>query len=362
MFQRMIDIVRGVENCVRGLAGVQKNENVLILTDTSIDPVFAQTFATVVNGIGAKPAILAITAEMAEASEVGGDVPKHVVSAVSGADTVIGVTSYPMQHTPAIRPLVHSSWRDSAGAVRWVNVPPPHFLTLTCDGATRVPGPLVAKITRRVIEKMQKGRTFKMATEGGSEITCIQEPKTLNIEPKLKWPLPPGRFNVFPTCAVNPKGELHSEGHGVMVVDAVDCFLGKLKSSIRYTIEKGYVTKIEGGPEADWIRNKIAEVGIEKAGVWWEFSIGTNPCIPVYRNNFEALQAYWHALAHRAAGVVHIAIGQEPHFHLHGTILEPTVTCQETGEVIIERGFLTALDDQDIRRELNDLGIKPSRW
>ncbi|MBI4490719.1 MAG: amidohydrolase family protein [Deltaproteobacteria bacterium] len=39
-----------------------------------------------------------------------------------------------------------------------------------------------------------------------------------------------------------------------------------------------------------------------------------------------ALQVYWHALAHRAAGVVHIAIGQEPYFHLHGTILEPTVT------------------------------------
>ena len=50
MDQRMIDIVKGVENCVRGLANVQKDENVLILTDTSIDSVFAQTFATVING------------------------------------------------------------------------------------------------------------------------------------------------------------------------------------------------------------------------------------------------------------------------------------------------------------------------
>ena len=362
MDQRMIDIVKGVENCVRGLANVQKDENVLILTDTSIDSVFAQTFATVINGIGARPAILTITAEMAEASEVGGDVPRHIVSAVSGADTVIGVTSYPMQHTPAIRPLVTSSWRDSAGTLRWINVPPPHFLTLTCEGATKVPGPLVAKITKRVIERMQKGRTFRMVTGDGAEIACVQEPSTLNIEPKLKWPLPKGRFNVFPTCAVNPKGELHAEGDGVMVVDAVDCFLGKLGTPIRYTIEKGYVTKVEGGPEADWIRNKIAELGVDRAGVWWEFSIGTNPCIPVYRNNFGALQVYWHALAHRAAGVVHIAIGQEPYFHLHGTILEPTVTCLETQEVIIEKGYLKALDDADIREEMEALGIKPSRW
>lgn len=59
---------------------------------------------------------------------------------------------------------------------------------------------------------------------------------------------------------------------------------------------------------------------------------------------------------------MHITIGQDPYFHPHGIILEPTATCLEMGEVIIEKGYLKAIDDPDIRKEMDALGIKPSRW
>jgi len=103
-------------------------------------------------------------------------------------------------------------------------------------------------------------------------------------------------------------------------------------------------------------------VGREKGMPWWEFSIGMNPCIPIFRNNFQALNAHWHAFAHRAAGVVHIAFGIDPYFHLHGTILEPTITCLDTKEVIVAKGWLKILDDPDIKKEMKALNLIPSRW
>lgn len=90
--------------------------------------------------------------------------------------------------------------------------------------------------------------------------------------------------------------------------------------------------------------------------------IGTNPCIPVYRNNFEAFNCLWHAFSHRAAGVVHFAVGLDPYLHLDSTVLEPTVFSIETGEVIVKEGFLTILNEQEIKREMESLNITPSRW
>lgn len=95
---------------------------------------------------------------------------------------------------------------------------------------------------------------------------------------------------------------------------------------------------------------------------WWEFSIGMNPCIPIYRNDFEGLRVHWHALAHRTADAVHIAFGIDPYFHLHGTNLEPTVVCLETGETIVDRGYLTTLNDEGIKEEMQAANVRPSTW
>jgi hypothetical protein len=146
------------------------------------------------------------------------------------------------------------------------------------------------------------------------------------------------------------------------VADFVDHFPGVLSQPIRYTIKDGYAVKVEGGYEAGWIRREMEKVGYEHSGPWWEFSMGMNPCIPVNRNSFEALKVHWHALAHRTAGVVHIAVGIDPYFHLHGTILEPTITCLETGEKIVEKGVLAALGDEDVQEEMRAAGVTPSRW
>ena len=42
-------------------------------------------------------------------------------------------------------------------------------------------------------------------------------------------------------------------------------------------------------------------------------------------------------------------------------IFEPTVKCVESGETIVENGWLTALDDPDIKADLEKQNIIPSR-
>ncbi len=359
---RMMEIVEGVRMCVTELARVEKGDNVMVLTDTSIDPLIGETFAVVSKEVGANPLILTMPAEMAEASEIGGEVPSHLVEAVTSGqiNVVFSPTSYPMQHTPAIRPLVAHGHEGVKSRMKWINVPPPHFLSLSSDGSRKVTSELAFKITRKTLERMRKGKTFRMTTESGTDITTEQD--LAKIGGSINYPLPAGRFQVFPSGVMNPGGYPHTTATGTIVLDAADHFFGILQTPIRYTIREGYVEKVEGGFEARWVWDEMQRVGKEKGMPWWEFSIGMNPCIPICRNNFEAFNAHWHAFVHRCAGAVHVAFGIDPYFHLHGVILEPTITCLETGETFVDKGWLKTLDDPEIKDEMKALNITPSRW
>jgi 2,5-dihydroxypyridine 5,6-dioxygenase len=357
----MADIMPGVRACVCDHGGVKKGENVLILTDTSIDPIVPQAFSAVVCEALAKPIVLVMTSEMPKAAEIGGEISAIIVEAVKGADVVFGVTSYPMQHTPALRDMAAHA-EEPVGTLhrKWINVPPPHHINLTCGGAF-IPGKVLSNIITKQLQQMRRGLTYHMTTESGTDVTTTQDPKYYP-DVLAEFPLPAGRFQVFPFGVMNPSGYVHKDGNGVIAVDAVDAFYGKLASPIRFIVKDGYVKKVEGGPEADWIEDQMRRVGRENGRPWWEFSMGSNPCIPIFRNNSEVLNAYWHALAHRAGGVVHLAFGIDPYFHLHATILAPTITCVETGEIIIERGRPTIFEDDEIKKLLDKAGVKPSKW
>ncbi len=359
MTHQLIEIIEGARNCVVKVANVQKGDRVLIFTDTAVDPLIAHTLAAVAKEVGGEVAIMTLPFETAEASEVGGTMPAHVVEAARASQIVLSPTSYPLQHTLSLRGMAPHD--DQPPMERtWINIPPPHFINLSCDGARRVPSSVILKLRSRTIEKMKKGKTYRMTTESGTDITTQQDLTTPGGT--VAVPVPFGRFSVFPVGVLNPPGYPHKDGNGSLVVDFVDCFPGTLSQPIRYTIKDGHAVKVEGGYEADWIRREMERVGFEHSSPWWEFSMGMNPCIPINRNNFEALKVHWHALAHRTAGVVHIAVGIDPYFHLHGTILEPTITCLETGEKIVDKGVLAALSDEDVQEEMKASGVTPSRW
>lgn len=359
MSYKILEIIKGARNCVVNVANVQKGQAVLVLTDTGVDPLIAHTLAAVAKEVGGDAAILTLPFETAEASEVGGVIPAHVIKAAEAAQMVLSPTSYPLQHTPSLRALTpHADQPPTART--WINIPPPHFLNLSCDGAQKVSNEVIVKLATRTVEKMKKGKTFRMVTESGTDITTQQDLTVHGASTEL--PVPFGRFQVFPAGVVNPPGYPHKDGNGTLVVDFVDCFAGSLSRPVKYTIKDGYAVKVDGGYEARWISKEMERVGFEHSAPWWEFSIGVNPCIPINRNNFEAVKVHWHALAHRTAGVVHIAVGIDPYFHLHGTILEPTITCLETGEKIVDQGVLAATLDEDIQEEMKAAGVTPSRW
>lgn len=363
---QLVDLIEGARNCVVNVAMVQPGDKVLVLTDTSIPHVISELLATVCKEQGAVPIVLTIPAEIAHSAELGGEIPDHVVSAVSGADVVLAPTSFPLQHTPALRGFA-AGVGDDPTTTTWINIPPPHALSFTSVGARKVTVELGSLITETLIARMQKGKRYHLTTSTGSDLVTEIPSECLGGTVSSRFSVRAangvrGKFCVFPYGVMNPTGYRHEKAHGTLVVDAIDHFQGLLSKPVAYTIRDGWVEEISGGFEAEWIQTEMNKHKKELSKGLEELSVGTNPGIPLYKNNFAAVSVYWHAFAHRCAGAVHIAIGEDPYFHLHGLIMRPTLTCLDTGDVIVQDGYLTIFDDPKVSSAIEEAGVVPSRW
>ena len=164
---------------------------------------------------------------------------------------------------------------------------------------------------------------------------------------------PPGR-NVGilsgGTIALCPK-----EVEGTLVFELLEGFAGYLSEPIRLTIKDHWVTKVEGGMEAKWLKERMRRY---KNGAYFcEFAWGINPRSPLE----EGLKVKApDSLLFRRAGSIHCAVGLWPGmgvpslFHWDGGGLKPTLTLGK--KTIIDRGYLTMLDDPDVREVASKYG------
>jgi leucyl aminopeptidase (aminopeptidase T) len=112
--------------------------------------------------------------------------------------------------------------------------------------------------------------------------------------------------------------------------------IGRLEEPIELTFEEGFVTEVDGGSDADRLR-EIIEGADENAGNLAEFAIGTNPDARLIGNLAEDK---------KLAGTVHFAVGDneslggslQSNIHLDGLVLKPKVRLD--GEVVVEGGKL----------------------
>jgi leucyl aminopeptidase (aminopeptidase T) len=112
--------------------------------------------------------------------------------------------------------------------------------------------------------------------------------------------------------------------------------LGQLDEPITLEIEDGFVSDVDGGSQADELRELI-EQSDENAGNLAEFAMGTNPKAKLIGNLAEDK---------KRSGTVHFAIGdneslggtRKSDIHLDGVVRTPTVELD--GETVVENGHL----------------------
>ncbi len=150
----------------------------------------------------------------------------------------------------------------------------------------------------------------------------------------LRFLFPNGEFNVPPV-------EFTAEGK--LVFDLCMHQTGRLYDPIELTVEKGRIVKIEGGAEAHFLRNYLAEYGDENAYICpAEASVGINS---------KALVRGIQREDKNVLGTMHFGLGTNvdvggsilSNIHLDGVILEPTLYVD--GDKRIEHGrFLRPID------------------
>lgn len=85
-----------------------------------------------------------------------------------------------------------------------------------------------------------------------------------------------GETDFFPGAQVNI-APVEETINGVIVIDASDSVQGIVQTPYRFIMEKGVITAVEGGKEADVMRNWLASCNDETIYKLCHFSIGLNP-------------------------------------------------------------------------------------
>lgn len=135
-------------------------------------------------------------------------------------------------------------------------------------------------------------------------------------------------------CAVGPADD---SANGVLVVDGSIPLpgLGVIKEPIRIEISKGYITSIEGGEEADILRETLASYGDKRVYLIAEVGFGMNPGASLCGRMLVDEGVF---------GTMHIGIGNNLSYggscdtpvHIDLIMKEPT--CLVDGRVVVRDG------------------------
>ncbi|MFQ5409148.1 MAG: aminopeptidase [Anaerolineales bacterium] len=186
------------------------------------------------------------------------------------------------------------------------------------------------------IEALNKGVTCRVTSPAGTDVlVSIEGRPALEVTPikkrgQMMGPVPLWAEVAF--AAVEDKTE------GKIVVDGVMLGIGlqgQVKAPIVWTIEKGHCVSIEGGTEAERLRQVLA--GVDGADVIGEFAFGTSEKSP------------WGSPSEKGRlGTVHFALGDNHNaypggqnvsiLHLDGVCLNATLQIVESGQYIVKDG------------------------
>jgi 2,5-dihydroxypyridine 5,6-dioxygenase len=318
---QIIELIKNVKvvfdlNCKLG-------DSVLIVTDSLVEQVVWTAIATAGRLHGCEVTV-AMMADPRESHRVAP--PKPIIEAIKTADLTISATSKEF-HT--------------GGHYRLATDNNHKFLIMEEVTSDILLGPAVkadyylmneaAKVLRKV---MDRGGSWHITSESGCDFRCETVPNTgratagqcdtANIIEGRGTALadfPGGEFGADP---------VRGSGNGVMVWDAsVHYPRGLLSEPIILTIKDGKVVKIEGGKEAQKLKDYMKQHCDGKPTDEFdnELSIGFNPKVPITGVLRTDKKHY---------GKIHTAIGRisKGQIHIDGVTQRPTISVN--GKVIVK--------------------------
>jgi leucyl aminopeptidase (aminopeptidase T) len=324
---------KGAKIVLEECFGVKPGMEVLIVTDTKMLHT-GEILARMAKAAGAE----VVTAIMSPRKRDGEEPPQSIASAVKGSDLCIYATQYILSHTKANKDAV------TAGVVT-AGISEGREERLDEFNTTMKDLQKMEETNKKIMNSLNGADKIKITTPSGSDLTLsVKGRKALSLGPR--YPNNLEKFNKdfkFPDWmgfAEAPVPPVKGSANGVYVVDAYMQSVGGIKEPIVWKITEGKVTEINGGEEAERLKELISGAD-ENATNIAEFSLGTNHVISkVLRgNSFDKV----------ILGTMHIGLGTNvgtlqaetrSDIHVDGVSRNPTIivdgkTIMKNGELLI---------------------------
>jgi leucyl aminopeptidase (aminopeptidase T) len=221
----------------------------------------------------------------------------------------------------------------------------------TCEANGKIasvePGMGAWNLTREDIEvATRRAKDAMRVLEGKTRVRCTAPNGTdfeVSIEGRPSLEVTPMKkrgqmMGPVPLWAEVAYAAVEDHTRGTMVVDGVMLGIGltgQVESPITWTLENGRCTRIEGGAEAERLREVIA--GVPGADVIGEFAFGTSEKAPFGTPSEKG-----------RIGTVHLALGDNHNaypggqnvseLHLDGVVLKATLQIVDDGTYILRDG------------------------
>ncbi len=313
---------------------VEPQDKLVVLTDDAQDPMVWQSAMAALYERGADPTMVMFPRRPYHDA----DPPTMALAAAADADGCLLLCTTMMVESHALRAAHVRPWLMEEMTVE-----------VLLEGGGRATGNdclEMQEIQRRIGEIYDKGKMLRVTSKFGMDFLCdITDMPYSNAE---RWgrPVEPFSRNTE-TGKIGggtwPHGEIHIEakpdtGNGTVVWDTTAHYPpGVWKNPVQLTVKNGTITAIDGGAEADQVRQYLQKHGDENSWrVGGEIAIGTNilamPNLGLMRSE------------KKRYGAMHFGIGQGADrgivnsiFRMEGIIDRPTVVVDDD-IVVVEEG------------------------
>jgi leucyl aminopeptidase (aminopeptidase T) len=299
---------------------VRPGERLVIVTDFERPRSITDLLTTTAVLYGLQPVVVTMPSR-----EMGGEEPPaSVAAAMREADAIIIQTSHSMTHTNAEREALRVGARVCN--IREVDE------EMMIRGGMTADYNEVDRITKRGVEALSAASAARLTTAEGTDLTI-----DLTGRPAFGlsgFAREPGQFSGLPDgeAAIAP---IEGSTSGVIVNPYLIEQIGQVSEPFRMEVASGRIGRIEGGAQADALREILDRKDPGGRNCAAELALGTNPACRLIPKSREVK---------KRLGQAHVALGDnmslagtvESGIHLDIIMLRPTVLLD--GRAVLKEG------------------------
>ena len=323
MSQTVKEMPAGIRNLFTSITHYKEGERILIITDDN-----KLEIGRLVYRYAKEVARDVAMAVMEPRKGHGSEPPQAVAQAMLACDICLGATTMSLYHSQA------RNIACKERGMRWVGLQDFVPEMFERGGMTADFDEIHREIDR--VAHLYEGKWFRLTAPGGTDMTCSVEGRKVVVD--YGTAITPGAACGTPNAEI-ALGPVEGTAEGVLVIDGSipHPLLNVIEEPITCRVEKGYITEITGGRQAEILRRVLEEYHDPTVYNVAELGLGMNPLNEIIGHMAPDEGSY---------GNIHVGIGKNTGFGghvtspLHLDMVVKTITAEIDGRYFMKDGVL----------------------